>query len=249
VRGIVLAAETGSRLRPTTDHLPKALVPVGDGLTPLHLTLGNFQTVGITSAVVVVGYLAEAVEAVRAHLEDTYELSLQLVTNDKAMIWNNAYSLLCALNVLGGEDAVLVNGDTVHPASFQRSLLHTAALDTATAGALTLVVDDREGLAEEEMKVHVVDGKVTTINRGIDPRTAFGEYVGVSWLPGSSHANLIDALVSTVAKDVSLYYEDGFQEYIDRGHDVRLVSTAGAPWTEIDDVIDLERAKGIVCRY
>jgi choline kinase len=249
MRGIVLAAGTGNRLRPITDHLPKALVPVGAGLTPLHLTLANFQAVGITSAVVVVGHLAHAVEAVREQLEDRYQISLRLVPNEKALVWNNAYSLLCALNEFDREDALLVNGDTVHPASFQRSLLDSATRGGAAAATLTLVVDDRDQMAEEEMKVHVTDGRVTTINKGLDPATAFGEYVGVSWLPGVSHDALIGALVSTVEADVQHYYEDGFQEYIDRGNDVRLVTTNGSAWTEIDDVVDLERAKEIVCQY
>lgn len=244
MRGIVLAAGTGSRLRPFTDHVPKALVPVRGELTPLHLTLGNFQAVGITSAVIVVGYLAHTFEALRPQLEDEYQVALRLLPNDKALVWNNAYSLLCALNDLDGEDALLVNGDTVHPASFQRSLL-----ETASPGALTLVVDDRDGMAEEEMKVQVANGRVTTINKGLDPVTAFGEYVGVSRLPGRTHDALVEALVRTIETDVNHYYEDGFQEYIDQGHEVRLVTTGGGAWTEIDDVIDLERAKEIVCQY
>jgi choline kinase len=232
----------GNRLRPHTDHVPKALVPLGDGTTPLHRTLGNFRDVGITSTVVVVGYLAEVVAAARPELERIYGVRLDLVVNDKALVWNNAYSLLCALPAVEGSDALLVNGDTVHPASFEQALLDGPRAD------LTLVVDDRPGMAEEEMKVLVSEGRVTTINKGIHPPAAFGEYVGVSLLPASGHEALISALESTVEKDTNLYYEDGFQEYADRGAPVRLVTTGGAAWTEIDDVADLERAKSIACR-
>lgn len=124
--GLVLAAGAGRRLRPYTDTLPKALVPVdpeGEGtLTVLDLTLANFAEVGLTEAAVVVGYRKEAVYARKAALEETYGIRLTLIDNDKAEEWNNAYSLWCARDVLG-KGVILANGDTVHPVSVEKTLL------------------------------------------------------------------------------------------------------------------------------
>src|SRR6266487_61046 len=116
--GLVLAAGAGRRLRPYTDSLPKALVPVGPaGIegepTVLDLTLGNFAEIGLTEVAIIVGYRKEAVYERKTALERKYGLKLTLVDNDKAEEWNNAYSLWCARDVIAKADGViLANGDT-----------------------------------------------------------------------------------------------------------------------------------------
>ncbi|MGW9434446.1 sugar phosphate nucleotidyltransferase, partial [Streptomyces decoyicus] len=90
--GLVLAAGAGRRLRPYTDTLPKALVPVDGDTTILDLTLGNFAEIGLTEVAIIVGYRKEAVYERKEALEQKYGLKLTLIDNDKAEEWNNAYS-------------------------------------------------------------------------------------------------------------------------------------------------------------
>jgi NDP-sugar pyrophosphorylase family protein len=84
--GMVLAAGAGRRLRPYTDTLPKALVPVATGpegeTTILDIALANMAEVELTDIVVVVGYRAEAVEDRKIALEKRYGVTLTLVAND-----------------------------------------------------------------------------------------------------------------------------------------------------------------------
>ena len=94
--GIVLAAGAGRRLRPYTDTLPKALVPVDGETTILDITLGNLAEVGLTEVVIVVGYARTRSYERQADLEEKYGVTLTLVHNDKAEEWNNAYSLWLA---------------------------------------------------------------------------------------------------------------------------------------------------------
>ena len=54
--GMVLAAGAGRRLRPYTDTLPKALIPVAEDTAILDISLHNLAAVGLTDVVVVVGY-------------------------------------------------------------------------------------------------------------------------------------------------------------------------------------------------
>src|SRR4051812_48755783 len=146
--GLVLAAGAGRRLRPYTDTLPKALVPVSGETTVLDLTLGNFAEVGLNDAAIVVGYRKEALYERQSALEQKYGVKLHLVENDKAEEWNNAYSLWCARDVLA-EGVILANGDTVHPVSVERTLLEARGGDQR----VILALDTVKRLADEEMKV------------------------------------------------------------------------------------------------
>src|ERR1044071_959369 len=125
--GLVLAAGAGRRLRPYTDTLPKALVPVGpegdeESITVLDLTLGNFAEVGLTEVAIVVGYRKEAVYERREALEAKYGVKITLIDNDKAEEWNNAYSLWCGRDALK-DGVILANGHTVDPVSVEYSPL------------------------------------------------------------------------------------------------------------------------------
>ncbi|MFI9105346.1 phosphocholine cytidylyltransferase family protein [Streptomyces sp. SID13666] len=247
--GLVLAAGAGRRLRPYTDTLPKALVPVdpeGAGTTTvLDLTLGNFAEVGLTDAAIVIGYRGEAVVERKAALEKKYGVKLHLVDNDKAETWNNAYSLWCARDILT-EGVILANGDTVHPVSVEKTLLAARGQDRR----IILALDTVKKLADEEMKVITDPAKgVRRITKLMDPATATGEYIGVTLIESSAAADLADALKTTFEKDPDLYYEDGYQELVNRGFTIDTAPIGDVAWVEIDNHDDLKKARGIACQY
>src|ERR671921_2568330 len=149
--GLVLAAGAGRRLRPYTDTLPKALVPVDGDTTIMDISLRNLAAAGLTDVTVVVGYRANAVEERKDGFEQKHGVRLTLVHNDKAEEWNNAYSLWLARDRFA-DGALLVNGDTVHPVGVERTLL-------ANRGpGILLAIDDVKKLGEEEMKTVFDDG-------------------------------------------------------------------------------------------
>ena len=239
---MVLAAGAGRRLAPYTDTLPKTLVPVDGDRTILDIALGNLKAAGLDRIAVVTGYAASAVEERKAALEARHGVTLELVFNDKAEIWNNAYSLWCARHLFG-EGVLLVNGDTVHPPSVEETLLANRGPD------ILLALDDSKALAEEEMKVHVSpDGYMTRINKALDPATAQGEYIGLTLIEPVAAEPLAAALQATFERDPQLYYEDGFQEYSVRGGKVGSAPIGAVDWAEVDDHRDLERAREIACR-
>jgi choline kinase len=261
--GMVLAAGAGRRLRPHTDALPKALLPVDGQTTILDIALRNLAAVGLREVVVVVGYAAGAVAGRRGALERRHGVRLTLVHNDRAEGWNNAYSLWLARDHFAA-GALLLNGDTVHPVSVEKTLLAAAGVSTGdgTAGkdagaavppgpraGLIIAVDNVKPLAAEEMKV-VVDGAglLTRITKQMDPARAYGEYIGATLIGARAAAPLASALEATWRRDPSLYYEDGYQEFADRGGEIAVAPIGAVDWVEVDDHDDLRRAREIAGR-
>ncbi|MEW2486482.1 phosphocholine cytidylyltransferase family protein [Streptomyces sp. NPDC048411] len=248
--GLILAAGAGRRLRPYTDTLPKALVPVGpegdeESLTVIDLTLGNFAEVGLTEVAIIVGYRKEAVYARKEALEAKYGVTITLIDNDKAEEWNNAYSLWCGRDSIK-QSVILANGDTVHPVSVEKTLLAARG----DGKKIILALDTVKQLADEEMKV-VVDAEkgVQRITKLMDPADATGEYIGVTLIEGDAADELADALRTTFERDPDLYYEDGYQELVNRGFKVDVAPIGDIQWVEIDNHEDLAKGRKIACQY
>jgi choline kinase len=258
---MVLAAGAGRRLRPETDALPKALLPVDGRVTILDIALRNLAAVGLRDIVIVVGYAADAVRDRLAGLEREHGVRLMLVDNDRAEEWNNAYSLWLAREHFAA-GALLVNGDTVHPVSVEKTLLaagqgaagqgaagQAGDDDAAPQPGIIIAVDDIKRLADEEMKV-IIDsgGRLMRITKLMDPALAHGEYIGATLIGASAAAPLAAALEATWRRDPSLYYEDGFQELADRGGAIAVAPIGEVEWVEVDNHDDLRRAREIAAR-
>lgn len=240
MRGVVLAAGQGQRLRPDTDDLPKTLLPVDGDTTILDIALRNLAAAGVTDASVVIGYAAEAIEARVDAMSRQYNLHIDLIHNDR-VDWNNAYSLWHARDVYA-DGALLVNGDTVHPDSVEKILL------SASAEGVLLATDSVKTLTDEAMKLQCDSGGVVSlVTKQMPVASAYGEYIGVARLDASIADDLTAALETTWRNNPNLYYEDAFQLLAESGR-MHAVSIGETEWVEVDDHADLAQAREIACR-
>ena len=241
--GMVLAAGAGRRLGTLTADLPKTLLPISEKRTILENTLANLQRVGITDVLVITGFAADRITELVPALSEQYGMRLELLHNDRAEEWNNAYSLWLARDAFR-QPVLLVNGDTVNPVAVQRALL------SARGPGIVLAVDTVKALAEEEMKVALKpDGSLARINKAVEPSIAAGEYIGLTLIEPAAGPALAEVLERTWRRDPQLYYEDGYQEFVDSGGRVEVAPIGEVDWVEVDNVADLQRARGMACHY
>jgi choline kinase len=237
--GLVLAAGAGRRLLPHTEHIPKTLLPVTSGDTIMDVILANLAAAGLTDIAVVVGHHADAVKVRVPELESRHRVRLELVHNHR-VDWNNAYSLWLARDLLAG-GALLVNGDTVHPAEVERTLL------AGRGAGVCLAVDACVGLTDEAMKVQLDPAdRLVRITKRLPVQAAHGEYIGVAVIEPGAAPELAQSLAETWRQDPSQYYEDGFQLFADRTGEVAARRIGTVEWVEVDDCNDLARARTLL---
>ncbi|WP_458204774.1 HAD-IIA family hydrolase [Haladaptatus sp. NG-SE-30] len=238
MKGVILAAGVGSRLRPITLHKPKCCVTV-DGTPILAQQLGAYDDAGITNVTVVAGYLADHVESVCESVESKRQgLDVTVRTSDVYANTDNMYSLSLAREEVAGEEFVLSNGDV----AFDPDLL-TALVEADTDCA---VACDSEQFDEEAMKVSVdEDERVTHIDKAIPEQAAHGSSTDVYRFSDEFSALLFDEITRTI--DRGDEYDAWTEVAIDRvvrnhRHDLSVVDVSEHDWVEIDDFDDLQVA-------
>jgi N-acetyl-alpha-D-muramate 1-phosphate uridylyltransferase len=107
MKGMILAAGLGSRMRPLTDNTPKPLLPLaGKPLIEYHIEA--MVRVGICDIVINHAYLGEQIET---HLGDGSRLGARIVYSAEGEPLNTGGGIYNALPLLGQEAFLLMNGD------------------------------------------------------------------------------------------------------------------------------------------
>jgi len=107
LKAMILAAGLGQRMRPLTDHTPKPLLPVAD--KPLILYhIEKLRALGITELVINIAYLGDKI---RQYLGDGSRLGVSIHYSEEVEPLETAGAIHQALDPLGAEPFLLINGD------------------------------------------------------------------------------------------------------------------------------------------
>jgi choline kinase len=233
---VILVAGIGSRLRPITDDRPKALVDLG-GETILARAVRVLASYGVRRVVLATGYREDAVKAAM----EGAPVATEYCRNPAFDRTQNSVSLALCRAAIGSDAFFKLDGDVV----FQRQVLER--LDESFA-ELAVAVDTGRMLDAEAMKVTVSGVNISAFGKGIELTKSAGESIGIERIAARASATLFDALDTTIgAGETNLYYEDVYSRLIAAGSlRAEAVAVADLPWTEVDDFVDLERARQLV---
>jgi len=229
---VILAAGVGKRLRPFTIQHPKCLLAFG-GKSLLRRHLEMMDVAGVQKITVVVGHLADQVEA---------EVKRVNCRTPIELVYNPQYELGSALSLLKAEaafqnvPAIVMDADLLFCRAMADRLLEIPAPDC-------LLVDDRLVDTGEEVKVVAgSNGIVCGLGKQVRREgTVVGESVGIYKFSAGTNNKLVTGLRLAVSENPRVEYEaviDSLLEQIE----MRYVPVGDLSWIEIDFAADVDRA-------
>lgn len=163
MKGVILAAGVGSRLRPITDKKPKCLVKTA-GKPLLQYQLDAYKKAGIMEVFIVVGYEADAIIDYCKHIKD---LKIHIVENVDYETTNNMYSFYLVSNMIRGSGFILNNADLSIDNTIIQRMIDSPLHD--------LIAVDTSIYNDESMKVSINEGGfISDISKGISEANSYG---------------------------------------------------------------------------
>lgn len=193
---MILAAGRGERMRPLTDHTPKALLTVA-GQPLIFRIVAALARAGIRDVVVNLAHLGEQIAAA---LGDGTALGVSVSFSRETEALETAGGIAYALPLLGGEPFIAVNADVYSDCDF--SGLLTVARTLTTAGPLAHLVLVRNPPQHPRGDFGLADGVVFADAGDRYTFSGMGIYHPALFagIPRGSRARLADILVAAMRR-------------------------------------------------
>lgn len=244
MKGLVLAAGLGKRLRPITDTLPKPLIPFG-GFAPLHLALAKARAAGIETLAVNTHHLPEAIRG--ALLGNPLGQGVQISHEPVLM---DTGGVFVGLRDWAGHDDVLIhNGDIVSTVDLARII---AAHEGAKARGVVATMVTLDHVVTGTNPLWCVGDRLARIGglRAGDPqpegsagRTFTGIHVVSSelrcFIPNSGPSSIIAAYDEALRRGMAIQVISHYGGWFDLGTPRSYLEANLALLDHVDDGVSL----------
>ena len=241
MKGIILAAGMGTRLKPLTDVIPKCLVPV-NGKPMLDYQLECLAAAGLEECVLVVGYRASQI----ANRFGNHHLGMGMsyVQNELFQQTNNLYSLWLARNHLD-DDILLLESDVLFEDDLVQQLIQHPAKSVAVVSRYEPPMNGTVILAANNIANDMVLKVDQTL--GFDYTSAL-KSVNIYKL---SECDIRESVIPELSRFVDSgrtdqYYEAIFSDLIAQKRlQMSILRSEDLKWVEVDTQEDLSAAEAL----
>ena len=229
---VLLAAGTGSRLRPLTLEAPKCLTII-KGKPILQHLLDTFRLQGIKKIIIATGYLEHKIcEYMDQHAQD---MQVKYVFNVDYQTTNNIYSLWLTKQVIN-EAFLLVESDLIFDAELLNSMMYPDRI------AVSIILPWMNGTTVSLNQNNQVD--TFHLSANVSNHQHY-KTVNICSLSLESWYKVLDRLDNYIsAKNLNTYYEAVFADLtINKSLVFEAVIFDKNRWYEIDTIEDLDAAE------
>ena len=230
---LLLAAGTGSRLRPLTENAPKCLTEVG-GIPILGRLVDSLRAQKIKRMVVVIGHQSNRIREFLRH--NAGDMEIDYVTNPDYRTTNNIYSLWLARQQIR-ESFLLVESDLVFDASMLTDMLQPDKIAISHILPWMNGTTVRLAMADRRVKAFHIEPCATDT-----PRYKTVNLYSLSFKTWQAVEGRLGCHIS--AGKLGEYYEAVFADMVADGSlALDAVFFDAERWYEIDNLADLNEAE------
>jgi L-glutamine-phosphate cytidylyltransferase len=241
---IILAAGKGERLMPLTRNTPKSLLDLANGKTLLEEQMEKMRaSKAIDEIVLVVGYLAEQVEAkIKLHLQNGMKIrTLFNPFYDKS---NNLVSLWTARGEMLQEDFMVANGDCLFPPKVFAGMVKDCK------EGIFLATNRKTSYDDDDMKVRLDKGVILQISKEVDKSVTNAESPGLALVKGEKFRRIFVDTLEALIRDrayLNRFWLEVFNRATANGVPVHSWSfPPNTKWQEVDFHLDIRSAKKLL---
>ncbi|MEK6899477.1 MAG: phosphocholine cytidylyltransferase family protein [Nanoarchaeota archaeon] len=231
MRGVILAAGIGKRLRPLTNHIPKVLLSVG-GKSILEHQLDALHLAGFKEVVIIIGFNKETVMKTAGNEYKGMKIIYRI--NNEYDTTNNLRSLWCARDTLN-VPFVQIHGDLI----LNSKILYTVI--SSSVESAVIIDNDSAHFVEDANRVRSENGRIIEINKVISFNDCDGKAIGIYKFSQLAAMEYIKNLEESKENT-----RDGFEVALRptlKKIPFGIIDVTGLPYAEIDDLNDFRDAE------
>ena len=231
-QAVILAAGMGVRLKELNRGVPKGFISLADDVPIIERSIETLLACDVSDIIIVTGFMDEHYENLRSKYPQ-----IKTVRNEKFSETGTMYSLWCARKLIN-TDFILLESDLIFETRAISELLESPVKNSLLITGKTEAGDEVYVEADGDWVKHISKDKKVL-------GSIVGEFIGVSRLSYDFYLKLIRIAEKSFESNLNASYDmDCFVTVADKTP-VGFLKIEDLLWAEIDDALQLKRAKKI----